>query len=132
MRLRNLLDYLDSRTTNGASFDELKNKFDDVESEDIQRLVKSALDLSEIKKDGQGRGVRYYGINFDIVRIKNEAARPLTNEGNKVDGAIDISKCSNTKEKIQTVLASTHCLACLLYTSPSPRDRTRSRMPSSA
>ena len=24
------------------------------------------------------------------------------------------------------------CLSCLLYTSPSPRDRTRSRMPSSA
>ena len=24
------------------------------------------------------------------------------------------------------------CYACLLYTSPSPRDRTRSRMPSSA
>ena len=25
-----------------------------------------------------------------------------------------------------------HVLTCLLYTSPSPRDRTRSRMPSSA
>jgi len=25
-----------------------------------------------------------------------------------------------------------HCDTCLLYTSPSPRDRTRSRMPSSA
>ena len=25
-----------------------------------------------------------------------------------------------------------HCNGCLLYTSPSPRDRTRSRMPSSA
>ena len=25
-----------------------------------------------------------------------------------------------------------HSIACLLYTSPSPRDRTRSRMPSSA
>ena len=25
-----------------------------------------------------------------------------------------------------------HLVACLLYTSPSPRDRTRSRMPSSA
>ena len=24
------------------------------------------------------------------------------------------------------------CVSCLLYTSPSPRDRTRSRMPSSA
>src|SRR5664280_1534341 len=28
--------------------------------------------------------------------------------------------------------ASLHLSACLLYTSPSPRDRTRSRMPSSA
>ena len=27
---------------------------------------------------------------------------------------------------------SAQCKACLLYTSPSPRDRTRSRMPSSA
>src|SRR5665811_668292 len=27
---------------------------------------------------------------------------------------------------------STHVTSCLLYTSPSPRDRTRSRMPSSA
>ena len=27
---------------------------------------------------------------------------------------------------------TTHVNACLLYTSPSPRDRTRSRMPSSA
>ena len=26
----------------------------------------------------------------------------------------------------------TQCVICLLYTSPSPRDRTRSRMPSSA
>ena len=26
----------------------------------------------------------------------------------------------------------TRCIVCLLYTSPSPRDRTRSRMPSSA
>ena len=30
------------------------------------------------------------------------------------------------------VLTSTLFLGCLLYTSPSPRDRTRSRMPSSA
>ena len=29
-------------------------------------------------------------------------------------------------------LASVTLLTCLLYTSPSPRDRTRSRMPSSA
>ena len=31
-----------------------------------------------------------------------------------------------------TITSSTNIMACLLYTSPSPRDRTRSRMPSSA
>ena len=33
------------------------------------------------------------------------------------------SMCQKSKERIKN---------CLLYTSPSPRDRTRSRMPSSA
>eukprot|EP00656_Telonema_subtile_P006228 TRINITY_DN12856_c0_g1_i2.p1 TRINITY_DN12856_c0_g1~~TRINITY_DN12856_c0_g1_i2.p1 ORF type:complete len:122 (+),score=9.58 TRINITY_DN12856_c0_g1_i2:75-440(+) len=33
---------------------------------------------------------------------------------------------------IRWVACLTHCDCCLLYTSPSPRDRTRSRMPSSA
>ena len=31
-----------------------------------------------------------------------------------------------------TAITAAHLLACLLYTSPSPRDRTSSRMPSSA
>ena len=30
------------------------------------------------------------------------------------------------------LVAVCSCVTCLLYTSPSPRDRTRSRMPSSA
>ena len=30
------------------------------------------------------------------------------------------------------IVISLLCIVCLLYTSPSPRDRTRSRMPSSA
>ena len=33
---------------------------------------------------------------------------------------------------LEPVGACRQCLVCLLYTSPSPRDRTRSRMPSSA
>ena len=32
----------------------------------------------------------------------------------------------------KTTVAKALCNHCLLYTSPSPRDRTRSRMPSSA
>ena len=42
-----------------------------------------------------------------------------------VDGAMDeMIKKANGKRTIPQI--------CLLYTSPSPRDRTRSRMPSSA
>ena len=36
------------------------------------------------------------------------------------------------KRDIKTLFPFGHGLSCLLYTSPSPRDRTRSRMPSSA
>ena len=36
------------------------------------------------------------------------------------------------KDDIKIVDAPDHPEVCLLYTSPSPRDRTRSRMPSSA
>ena len=35
-------------------------------------------------------------------------------------------------ERLEQFLACEELLACLLYTSPSPRDRTRSRMPSFA
>ena len=34
--------------------------------------------------------------------------------------------------EVLTLIGSKEGIACLLYTSPSPRDRTRSRMPSSA
>ena len=40
--------------------------------------------------------------------------------------------CEKLKIPFQTVDLSKEYKDCLLYTSPSPRDRTRSRMPSSA
>jgi len=43
------------------------------------------------------------------------------------------SGCANHHEDLLTFLKEhEHLATCLLYTSPSPRDRTRSRMPSSA
>ena len=36
------------------------------------------------------------------------------------------------KDKFGALIVVKSCNICLLYTSPSPRDRTRSRMPSSA
>ena len=41
-----------------------------------------------------------------------------------------VAKISNCYKNITQLLKS--AIICLLYTSPSPRDRTRSRMPSSA
>ena len=42
------------------------------------------------------------------------------------------AKASSLSSGYATLLGFLLLLACLLYTSPSPRDRTRSRMPSSA
>ena len=44
----------------------------------------------------------------------------------------DRSGLSDAHWRVLTATGANHLIACLLYTSPSPRDRTRSRMPSSA
>ena len=49
----------------------------------------------------------------------------------KSDGAIFIKSVKDVHTHT-SVLSDQNDKACLLYTSPSPRDRTRSRMPSSA
>ena len=47
------------------------------------------------------------------------------------DKKIDFEASLKELESIVTKLEDEN-ISCLLYTSPSPRDRTRSRMPSSA
>ena len=75
-------------------------------------------------------------------------ARDIANlvdaNGDIVAGALDNVPASNDASALTTgtlaaarlpssgVDASSLTTGCLLYTSPSPRDRTRSRMPSSA
>ena len=49
----------------------------------------------------------------------------------KIQEAV-IRIAGNSQDGIQSIGGFLARLACLLYTSPSPRDRTRSRMPSSA
>ena len=60
--------------------------------------------------------------NLGITLVKKQSKV----EGIFTDG--DLRRCLNQKIDINT----TKIKDCLLYTSPSPRDRTRSRMPSSA
>ena len=47
-------------------------------------------------------------------------------------GQVKVSKKSNEKTAIPLLLDDLEMEGCLLYTSPSPRDRQKSRMPSSA
>ena len=65
-----------------------------------------------------GESVVVNGLTFDELTPSGVVAI--------VDGA------SNGCDSIVTVALTFLSNACLLYTSPSPRDRTRSRMPSSA
>ena len=49
-----------------------------------------------------------------------------------VDSIKDVLAKNKLESHMEKILVPTHQVTCLLYTSPSPRDRTRSRMPSSA
>ena len=62
-----------------------------------------------------------------LIFVFDPLAVALVIATNKV---LDIEK--KEREKPDEILDEVNDYGCLLYTSPSPRDRTRSRMPSSA
>ena len=67
---------------------------------------------------------------FDIQVLDNA---PSTNTSTHVCTAIAADAVRRKKDRaFRNALEITDVGSCLLYTSPSPRDRTRSRMPSSA
>ena len=68
-------------------------------------------------------GYEAYG-EYEVFPNSQEALIPV--EGTIARG-YSLYDYENTNEGYETALKT-----CLLYTSPSPRDRTRSRMPSSA
>ena len=63
-------------------------------------------------------------------RLNWNTATEINNYGFEVERSETQEAKSKTWEKIGFVNGNGN--SCLLYTSPSPRDRTRSRMPSSA
>ena len=50
----------------------------------------------------------------------------------ELEGIISLAEVIDPKKLSGSIKFSATVTICLLYTSPSPRDRTRSRMPSSA
>ena len=69
--------------------------------------------------------------NLELLNEYKEQIRILKQEIAELQDA-GKSKDSANKRCLQKLEHLSQDLDCLLYTSPSPRDRTRSRMPSSA
>ena len=70
---------------------------------------------------------RYYSDTYGVNRL--EPDQVLITSGTSPAFLIGMGAILESREEV--ILSDPH-YACLLYTSPSPRDRTRSRMPSSA
>ena len=82
---------------------------------------------------------RWSGVqNADEIRTKDGAPEFLSNHAGGILGGISSGDTITARLAIKptssmlTKVKSIDAKGCLLYTSPSPRDRTRSRMPSSA
>ena len=87
-----------------------------------------AIELQCESLDIQGRGVcKKDGMVYFVDNLMpGEKARVVPVANNAIAGSLA------SKDKAFSGNVSKLLEACLLYTSPSPRDRTRSRMPSSA
>ena len=75
--------------------------------------------------------------NLGVMEYQNLWSRCWVDFGTSDSLSIDIlinalNEISNNYVKIDELIIGGENSDCLLYTSPSPRDRTRSRMPSSA
>ena len=68
-------------------------------------------------------------VPSDTIPIPNPNFIAATGVGNQVDNGANTSVVTN---KLVDTGATWTATTCLLYTSPSPRDRQKSRMPSSA
>ena len=75
----------------------------------------------------QSRKKLLENCQIEFIQISSDFDETTIQEKNVFNLALELSfqKANNISENIQNI-------SCLLYTSPSPRDRTRSRMPSSA
>ena len=70
-------------------------------------------------------------VSADIALLGRENAKKLANVWELSKRIVETALMSS-KDPATAIAGFFMSEACLLYTSPSPRDRTRSRMPSSA
>ena len=88
----------------------------------------SGFKATELLRKGALAYVGLYGAAYDRAQLRISQARQAT------DGLFDtlVAKGEEIETSAGVVYKDTRSKVCLLYTSPSPRDATLSRMPSSA
>ena len=90
--------------------------------------------LVELLRVGGLDGLYYDGIDFAIETIRR--VRTVLQRERGEHGLLDLHSGNNNKPEYRgrfgSVSPALQYMGCLLYTSPSPRDRQKSRMPSSA
>ena len=90
----------------------------------IRRPPRSTQSRSSAASDVYKRQLQLRGFQQRIVENVDLRQFGVVHQAEVGRGALD--------RRIKEILRPDIVDACLLYTSPSPRDRTRSRMPSSA
>ena len=73
-----------------------------------------------------------YDSLIQVQHRGQDAAGISTWDGSKMSNYKDLGLVTEVFKKADSLNLEGNIGVCLLYTSPSPRDRTRSRMPSSA
>ena len=107
---------------------------------DIESLKKYSTDVFPQEKDISSKLLN--ALNFDLSEILNvsssdaDLGRTIAGGSPKTDATITFTFNDQSSRLVPLNIKHSSkkkvSIACLLYTSPSPRDRTRSRMPSSA
>ena len=119
-----------------------KNSIVKVESEVDAKICLAFPDTYEVGMSHLGLKILYKIINDDKAAWAERVFMPLRDmEEIHRNRSITLSSLESSRPltdfdvlgfSLQYELCATNVLTCLLYTSPSPRDATLSRMPSSA
>ena len=109
----------------------------------IRRPPRSTLDRSSAASDVYKRQKQQFpdsnnrrGLLFDKPETDHSKASPACSSASSAtfghQGFTGTCVWADPEQNLIFIFLSNRVNPCLLYTSPSPRDRTRSRMPSSA
>ena len=105
------------------TYDKYKN---DRKNEDLEKLYRKQQ--KEYKKQKRKSKKNYENIQNETVADEEAMAKKIKNLTTSIQPKVTTLKLSSGR---YTEIGKETC-DCLLYTSPSPRDRQKSRMPSSA